>query len=410
MKFLVVGLNYAPEPTGSGVYTAELCQALVALGHQVQVVSAAPYYPQWRTYDGYSGLRWTHTVERGVAVWRCPIYVPAAVTGAKRIIHYVSFFASALVPVLWSSIRGRPDFVINIAPTLISAPAGLLAARLCGAGTLLHVQDFEVEAGFATGQMTAGNRMARMAMRFGDAIIRAHDRVTSISPAMVRKLNSKRAPRDDAYQLRNWADIALVVPTASSSYREQWSITTSHVALYSGSIARKQGLDMLVEVARKLESRGDITFVICGNGPYRAELERKARGLANIQFHDLQPRENLGALLNLATIHLLPQKRDAADLVLPSKLTNMLASGRPVVAGAEAGTGLAEEIDGCGIATEPEDVEAMVSAIVALLDDPERHAQLSRAARMRAEAAWAKQPIIAQFLHWLEAGRRSSDS
>jgi colanic acid biosynthesis glycosyl transferase WcaI len=274
---------------------------------------------------------------------------------------------------------------------------------LFGAKTLLHVQDFEVEAGFATGQMAASSRVSKFAIRFGDAIIRLHDRVTSISPAMVRKLNSKRPRRSDAYQLRNWADIAQVVPMRSSPYRERWTITTPHVLLYSGSIARKQGLEMLVEVARLLEARDDITFVICGNGPYRTELEQKMIGLTNIQFHDLQPRENLGALLNLATIHLLPQKRDAADLVLPSKLTNMLASGRPVIAGAATGTGLAEEIQGCGIAAEPENAMAMAEAIVTLLDNPELHIRLGTAARLRAEAVWAQQPIIAQFLAWLGA-------
>lgn len=402
MKFLVIGLNYNPEPTGVAIYTAELCQELVALGHQVQVVCAAPYYPQWRTYTGYRGLRWARTIERNVAVWRCPIYVPATVSGTKRILHYVSFLASAFVPTLWSAIRMRPDFVINVAPTLIGAPAGLLAARLVGSQTLLHVQDFEVEAGFATGQMNAMSRFARLAMRFGDAMIRAHDRVTSISPAMTRKLNEKRAPRTDAYELRNWADIAQVVPHDMSPYREKWRIATPHVALYSGSIARKQGLEMLIDVARRLEHRRDITFLICGNGPYRTELEHSARDAANVMFQDLQPKENLGALLNLATIHLLPQKRDAADLVLPSKLTNMLASGRPVVAGAAAGTGLADEIQGCGIATEPENVTAMADAIVALLDDPDSYSKLGQAARARAEAAWARQPIIEQFLAWLE--------
>ena len=402
MKFLVVGLNHHPEPTGSAVYTSEFCQALAARGHQVQMVCAAPYYPQWQTYAGYRGLRWSRAVELGVAIWRCPIYVPGKVTGLKRILHYISFLLSAAGPVLWCALSQRPDHIITIAPTLMAAPASLLAARLCGSQTLLHIQDFEVEAGFATGQMAAGSKVARIAIGFGDAVIRAHDRVTSISPAMVRRVNGKRAPRVDAYELRNWADIAQVVPQASSPYRDQWAITTPHVALYSGSIARKQGLEMLIETARRLELRRDITFVICGNGPYRAELMATASGLNNIQFHDLQPRANLGALLNLSTVHLLPQKRDAADLVLPSKLTNMLASGRPVVAGAAPGTGLAEEIEGCGIAVEPEDDAAMAAAIVRLIDDPALHARLSRAARIRAEAAWAQEPIITRFLEWLE--------
>lgn len=401
MKFLVVGLNYSPEPTGTAVYTSDLCQSLAARGHQIRVVCAAPYYPQWQTYVGFRGLRWSRHDENGVRVWRCPIFVPATVTGAKRILHYVSFFLTALVPTIWSAFRQRPDYIINVAPTLISAPAGLLAARLTGAKSLLHVQDFEVEAGFATGQMDGGSRAARLAMRFGDAVIRAHDRVTSISPAMVRKLNEKRAPRADAFQLRNWADVNQVVPRDTSTYRAAWGITTRHVALYSGSIARKQGLETLIETARLLASRGDISFIICGNGPYRTELERAAQDLDNVQFRDLQPKEKLGDLLNLATIHLLPQKRDAADLVLPSKLTNMLASGRPVLAGTDAGTGLAEEVEGCGMAVEPENASAMAAAIVHLIDDSALHAAISTAARARAETAWAREPIIDRFLEWL---------
>lgn len=403
MKFLVVGLNYSPEPTGTAVYTSELCQTLVARGHQVQVVCASPYYPQWQTYRGFRGTLWSFRCEHGVSVCRCPIYVPAQVTGPKRILHYVSFFLTALVPTLWCALRLRPNFVINVAPTLISAPAGLLAARLTGAMSLLHVQDFEVEAGFATGQMDAGSLAARLAMRFGDAVIRAHDRATSISPAMVSKLNQKRTPRADAFQLRNWADVDLVTPQDSSSYRSAWGITTPHVALYSGSIARKQGLEMLIETARLLEHRGDVSFVICGNGPYRAELEFAAKNLSNIQFYDLQPKDRLGDLLSLATIHLLPQKRGAADLVLPSKLTNILASGRPVVAGAERGTGLADEIEGCGCAVEPENAAEMAAAIIQLIDDPVQYAALASSARLRAEAAWSREPIITRFIEWLRS-------
>jgi colanic acid biosynthesis glycosyl transferase WcaI len=368
----------------------------------VSVVCAPPYYPQWAVYDGFRGISWSRAIQKGVSVLRCPIYIPREVNGLKRILHYFSFLLSSVIPVIATALRMKPDYVITIAPTLMVAPAALLAAKLAGAKTVLHVQDFEVEAGFATGQMQSGGMMARLAMGFGDWVIRAHDLVTSISPAMVRKLVTKRAREKGCYELRNWADIDSVVPSEHSNYRELWSITTSHVAMYSGSIARKQGIEVLIDTARLLEQRNDLTFIICGNGPYRSGLEALAAGLGNVQFHDLQPKERLGDLLNLATIHLLPQKRDAADLVLPSKLTNMLASGRPVVAGAEIGTGLAEEIEGCGIAVKPENAEAMVTAIVQLIEDPILYHTLGQAARKRAETAWSRAPIIANFLEWLQ--------
>lgn len=401
MKLLVVGLNYRPEPTGVAVYTAGLCEALAQKGIEIHVVTAAPYYPHWKTFANYGGLRWSRSVEAGVSIMRCPIYVPAQVNGLTRILHYLSFLITSCFPVLWLSLRHRPDVIINVAPTLIASLPGLIAAKLMGRKSLIHVQDFEVEAGFATAQMRSGSLAARLAMRFGDAVIRSHDLATSISSAMVTKLNCKRTPRNDAYELRNWADINSIFPLQSSYYRQHWSVTTPHIVLYSGSVARKQGLETIIEAARIMDERGDVTFIICGNGPYRSNLEKLAQTIKCIKFYDLQPKDQLGELLSLATVHLLPQKRGAADLVLPSKLTNMLASGRPVIAGADPGTGIAEELAGCGLLIEPENSVALAEAIARLVDDADTRNQLGLLARARAEKVWAKDPILERFLCWL---------
>jgi colanic acid biosynthesis glycosyl transferase WcaI len=403
VRFLVIGLNYAPEPTGIGVYTPDLCRTLIDLGHSVSVVCAQPYYPYWRTFDGHRGLRWASTLEHGVEVIRCPIFVPARVTGGKRIAHYLSFLISAFVPVVRSALSKRPDIVVSVAPTLLAAPLGLLAAKLVGASSQIHVQDFEVEAGFATGQMAKAGFVGRLAMAFGDWVIRAYDFATSISPAMVARLVVKRASPDNCYELRNWANSNLVALQDSSYYRREWQIETQYVALYSGSIARKQGLETIVEAARLLHRRTDLTFVICGSGPDQSELRASGSALSNLRFYDLQPVELLGNLLNLATLHLLPQKADAADLVLPSKLTNILASGRPTVASAIAGTGLADEVDGCGLCVAPENPQAMADAIERLLDDEGLYRRFAAEAVIRAEQRWARLPIVERYLAWLSA-------
>ncbi|MFD2134677.1 glycosyltransferase [Novosphingobium resinovorum] len=153
----------------------------------------------------------------------------------------------------------------------------------------------------------------------------------------------------------------------------------------------------MLDAARLLRHRNDLTFIICGQGPNRAALEELASDLTNIQFHDLQDRERLNELLGLATLHLMPQLAGAADLVLPSKLTNMLASGRPVVATAEPGTGLAEEIVDCGIITQPGSAKAFAEGIESLLDNPVLAAHYGENGRQRAEKRWAKDQILARL-------------
>jgi colanic acid biosynthesis glycosyl transferase WcaI len=402
MRILFLGLNYAPEEIGIAVYTSGLCEDLAAAGHQVRVIAAHPYYPRWKIFAGYGG-GWRRGRENGVDLTRCPIYVPAAPTGPKRLVHHVSFALSAFFPMIKAGLGFKPDVVITVAPSLVAAPLAWIAARLAGAKSWLHVQDFEVEAAFATGLLDDQSRAARVARAFERGMIKLFDRVSSISPEMCRKLAGMSVAADQIYEFRNWADISRVTPLDSSpALRADWEITTPHVALYSGNIANKQGIEIIVQAAQLLKQRDDLTFVICGEGPNRRNLEEQARDLPNIRFHDLQPVERLGELLGLATVHLLPQKADAADLVLPSKLTNMLASGRPVVATAAPGTGLAREVEGAGFATPPEDTSAFATAIEALIDDPTIWRRLSANARTKATTVWNRQSIVNGLVENLE--------
>lgn len=402
MRILVIGLNYAPEPIGIAVYTAGLAERLAECGHTVRVVSGKPYYPQWKLVDGYKG-GWRTTVENDVTITRCPIYVPADPNGKKRLIHHASFAMSIALPITTAALTFRPDIVLTIAPSLASAPIAWLAAKLARARSWLHIQDFEVEAAVATGLLDSASPIARTASGFERRVIGLFDRVSSISPEMCAKLMKMGIPADRIVEFRNWAGIVpLLHATQASRYRAEWNIKTPHVALYSGNIANKQGIETVLEAAALLRDRQDLTFVICGEGPNLAKLREAAGSSVNLQFRPLQPVERLADLLQLATVHLLPQKADAADLVLPSKLTNMLASGRPVVATAAPGTGLAREIEGCGIATEPGNAEAFAAAIERLIEDQILWERYAANARNRAKTRWDKGNTIARVIASME--------
>lgn len=394
-RILIVGLNYAPEPVGIGLYTQGLAEALAADGKCVSVICGQPYYPHWRRYPGFArGYRTTQ--ENGVTVLRCPHYIPGQPSGIRRVVHLASFALAALPKALRTSLgKDRPDTVIAVAPALLGAVTAWIAARLAGAKLWIHVQDFEAEAAIATGLIRSNGIARKLALAMERAVLGRAETISTISPQMVRRLIEKGIPADRTIELRNWADERFITdPNGAKKLREDWGLGPRTVALYSGNIARKQGIEVLVDTARLLQHRIDIAFVICGEGPNRTALEQRAAGLANVQIRDLQPVERMGALLAMADLHLLPQIAGAADLVLPSKLTNMLASGRPVVATTEPGTGLYAEVDGCGIATPPENAAALAKAIVELADDPKRRAQLGEVGARRAAKRWSKPAII----------------
>jgi colanic acid biosynthesis glycosyl transferase WcaI len=151
---------------------------------------------------------------------------------------------------------------------------------------------------------------------------------------------------------------------------------------------------VIPEAARLLQSRPDIVFVVCGDGVMKPELEAAAADLPNVRFMPLQPSARISDLLGIADIHLLPQSPDAADLVLPSKLCGMLASGRPVIATCRAGTEISEIVSQCGLVVAPENALQLSQAIIALADDPETRVLLGRRARAFAEENFERDAVL----------------
>lgn len=395
MRVLLYTLNYA-ELAGIGKYTREMAEWLGEQGVEVTVVTAPPYYPAWRVEAPYSATRYQEERTGKVSIIRCPLFVPRRATALKRILHLLSFAFTSLPVVLWHALRCRPQLIMVVEPPLFAAPCAWLAARICGATAWLHVQDFEVETAFNLGLLRKG-ALHRLVVAAESWLMRRFDRVSTISARMRTHLLAKNIEPDRIDLFPNWVELERIRPLgASSRLRTSDYAPGDIVVLYSGNLGKKQGLETVIEAATLLNEPGDehIRFIICGDGVERMELEALAQDSGNIAFWPLVPLKRLNELLNLADIHVLPQRRDAADLVFPSKLANMLASGRPVVATANPGTEIATVLHGCGVVVAPGNAPALAHALRSLANDPQRRHALGVAARHAAERRWDKNKVL----------------
>ncbi len=396
-RLLLVTINYWPELTGIGKYNGEMAEWLVEQGWDVRVICAPPYYPAWRISKNYCGWRYHRETVRGVTITRCPLWVPTRLNGLKRILHLMSFALGAFPVILWQAWRWRPDVVFTVEPPLFCAPAALLGAWLGKAQSWLHVQDFEMDAAFELGILHS-KRLRRLFCIAERLLMGRFDRVSTISDRMMERLQQKKVADSRRLLFQNWVDLESIRPLKGiSPLRAEWGVKASDIViLYSGNIGEKQGLEVLFEAARKLQGQTELVFLVCGNGAARLRLERLAKGITNLQFKPLQPVERLNDLLNLADIHVLPQRADAADLVLPSKLTNMLASGRPVVATAKEGTQVADLVKDCGLVVPPGDSAVLSEALSSLAQSKELRHTLGLNARVLAERLWDKNRLLSQ--------------
>jgi colanic acid biosynthesis glycosyl transferase WcaI len=406
MRILIYSLNFAPELTGIARYNADFAEWLATQGHGVRVVCAPPYYPQWQVAPGYAA--WAYRRERrgAVRIVRCPLWVPRRPSAWRRALHHLSFALSSLPVILAVAVRWRPDVIMITEPPVVCAPAALAAARLSSARPWLHVQDLEVEAAFGLG-LLRGGLLRRLATAAEGWLMRRFGLVSTLTEAMRARVLARGVQPERTVLFPNWADTTSIRPILGQSAlrRELAGPDVATVVLYSGTLGRKQGLEVVVEAARALRARSDICFLICGEGDARSGLAALASGLDNIRFHPLQPELRLNELLNAADIHLLPQRADADGLVLPSKLTGMLASGRPVVATVEADSEIAALLaEGGGFITPPGDSGRCAEAIVRLADDPETRRQAGTRARITAEERFGRERILAALLSRLEQG------
>jgi len=404
VKILIYGINYSPELTGIGKYTGEMARWFASKDHDVRVVTAPPYYPDWSVQSGYSGNRYKTNMEEAVLVTRCPLFVPKQQSAIKRVLHLSSFAASSSVA-LFKHLFWKPDVVVQLAPTLFCCPSALIMCKLTGAKSVLHIQDFEIDALFGLGMASSG-RLQSVAFSIESFFYRRFDRVSTISPSMVQKLASKGVEKKSTLLFPNWSETTRFMGASKSTdLLEQLGVSSEKkVLLYSGNIGEKQGLEDVMEAAETLTSNPNIIFLIVGEGASKKRLVAAAesKGLSNVVFAPLQPYDLLPTLLASADLHLVIQRRGAADAVLPSKLTNILAVGGNSVITADPDTSLGQLCrDYPNIATivEPESVSSLIEGIRTALELPLNNSIASEYAKQNLD----KEHILREFENTLES-------
>lgn len=406
MRILIFGINYSPELTGIGKYTGEMGSWLAKHGHDVHVVTTMPYYPEWEVHDKYKGKIWFTEDIDGAKVHRTPFYVPKNVTSAKRILHEFSFEMSLLVWWFRFLFSKKFDIVFCANPPFHLGFLPLVYAKLRGVPMISHIQDLQVDAAKDLG-MIKNKTFLNLMFGIERFLLKKSTRVSTISLGMENKIRAKGIPANKQIMFPNWVDENSVKPLPKEqSLRQEFGISMADkVVLYSGNLGEKQGLDGIIDVAKTYKDRKDVWFVIVGSGGMKEELQKMAaeNNLSQIKFYPLQPYEKLSALLATADVHLVLQKKQAADLVMPSKLTGILSSGGCAIVTAEAGTSLHTVISqyNMGILCEPENLSELAKAIdFAITNDLSGYKFNARA---YAENYLSKESILRNFEKDIEA-------
>ena len=302
-----------------------------------------------------------------LTLYRCPFYVPKNPGGLKRVMHEASFFLSAFFMIVRMLFKPGHDYIFCVAPPFHLGFLGLFYRFFKGGKLIYHIQDLQIEAARDL-KVLKPEAVFKWMFRMERFILKNANYISSISAGMIKKITLK-AEREIIF-FPNWVNTDMFFPIPDRNLiKKEWGFKPDNqVVLYSGSIGEKQGLETLIDIAVKLRVNSRIQFLICGTGPYKQKLIElaKSAGADNMHFLPLQELDVFNRFLNMADVHLILQKANASDLMMPSKLNTILASGGLALATAEAGSSLYEVIKDhkMGMVIPPENAKELYEAIL----------------------------------------------
>ena len=324
----LIGVNFYPEDSSTGLYTTQMAEYL-AKSHNVDVITGFPYYPEWEIREEYKNKkRFLEEKKDTINIYRYKQYVPKNPSFKSRILHLLDFTMGSMRNIFKVK---KSDLVICIVPFTTSIFLGLVLAKLRGSTVWVHIQDFEfdaaVESGLAGEQKGLKAKIFKGLFGLEKWLLNKADIVSTISYGMLSKLETKTNTHN--YFFPNWVDENFIDPQKAQKHELMKS--NKFKILYSGNIGAKQDWDFFIRVVDYFKQSNNIEFIVVGAGAKKEWLINKTKNMNNITHTMPVEYGTLPDLLCSANLHILFQKNDVVDTVMPSKLLGMMASAVPSV-------------------------------------------------------------------------------
>jgi colanic acid biosynthesis glycosyl transferase WcaI len=399
MRIAVLCQYFSPEPM-TKINT--LVRSLVEAGHSVQVLTGIPNRPYGHYYEGYTARLLFEEEKFGARVIRTYTWPYRGDVIWRRIMNYGSFMLSSLLGIA----RLAPfDILYAYHPPLTIAFPAYLASVTRRVPFIYDVQDIWPEAGVAAGALQEG-WLYRFMSALAKWVYAQASHITVIAPDFKDILVDQGVSPDKISVVSNWADDSIYIPRSANGVRQQYGLPEGRfLAMYAGNMGMTHGVEYLLDAARLLKERSDITFVFAGTGAeYDKMLQKKQQeGLDNVHFLGYIPPPRMPELLaaaDLMLIHL--RKSDSGAVSLPSRMLAYMACGRPMLVASEGAPRRFVERIRAGIGCDPENPVVIAERIKNISSQPEQLTKMGNNGRAIYEKEFCEQITIKNVIALIE--------
>jgi glycosyltransferase involved in cell wall biosynthesis len=400
-SILLVSFRYPPETGAAATRLEALTTRWASLGHEVTVLTTTPDYPDGEVYDGYSN-EWLQREQRGGVDVVTTKSLPSSPSDhiIQRAVKYVWFTLFAtLVGTLWLD---RRDVVLATSPQPFAGLAGLAIARLQGVPFVFEIRDLWPESLVAMGEVDNW-LVITILDAMSDYLYRKADRISITAPSMKEVVVEAGANPEDVWIHTNGIDHTFFNPNNANEVDESALFDENFVLSYVGTVGKAQGLEVVLEVAKRLQDLdgySDVRFVFIGFGSRYNNLAKRAENdnLDNIVFLGRRSKSEIPDYLHAsdaAFIHTAGE--EAFETMIPMKLYEALGAGLPVVLGARGDAVEVLDRANAGIVVTPGDADEILAAVLELHNDSEQRWQYAENGRQYVEKNHSWNAIATEY-------------
>lgn len=387
---------YHPELTSTGFFVTGIAEKL-AERRRVEVLCGQPTYSMRGTRHPRNEVR------NGVRIWRAWSTTFDKDRLAGRALNTLTLTTSIFLHALHMMRSGDQLLVVTNPPVLPFAM--VLAAKIRGIESVVLIHDLYPDVLVATGMARSDSLLVRSSSRLARWLYERADRIVVLGRD-ARELVVRRFPEASGRisVIPNWSDTSRIrpAPEKAGSIRKRMGLEDKFVVQHLGNMGRTHGIESMAEAAELLRQHPNIHFMVVGSGFKRERLAKRVadRGLANVSIVPPCPDGELESYLNACDIALISFRSGMAGVSVPSRMYNVMAAGRPILAVADAESELAlvvsEEV--IGIVVPPEDSRALAAAILAAAGNPSQLTEFGRRARKVAEDKYSADAVLSRYV------------
>lgn len=353
MKILFLTDNFPPEVNAPATRTYEHCQEWIKSGVDVTVITCAPNFPHGKLYKGYKNRLYQRENIDGINVIRVWSYMSSNSGFVKRVLDYLSFsFVS-----FWVGLFQKFDVIVATSPQFFTTWTGYGLSKLKRKPWIFELRDIWPESIATVGALKQG-RIIRFLEKIELALYRDSTKVIAVTDAFKKNLIARGIDKEKIEVVTNGSNLELF--NAKEKDREllkKLDLENRFIVGYIGTHGLAHSLDFIVRSIVKIKDK-NIHFLFVGDGAMKEKIVSIANGLDldNITFLDPILKEDVPLYLSICDVSLAPLKKsDNFKTVIPSKIFEASAMGKPTLLGVEGEAQKIIEKYNAGVCFLPED-------------------------------------------------------